>query len=307
MKRKLYAGVYISILVIFIFICLLSFFELTSNNSLPKQLKNLKNNSSQSEQIKKLQAQVDSEQQANSQLSSQLNQLQSSYNNLQSQVTIIQQTKATSKGKVAYLTFDDGPSNITSKVLDTLKANNVHATFFIVGTAAVNYPYQIKRAYAEGNAIGIHSWTHNFPVIYASEDNFFADFNKIKDYLTDLIGVQPTVCRYPGGTNETKGQNGDHVIRTIDPMVKAMRIEPFDWNAYAGDAEKGPKPTPEKIVFNVMKSIYGQKTFIILMHDTSVNGNDVLALPELIKELRAKGYTFGTLSPLIPKDQWDPN
>ena len=305
--KKFHAGIYISILLIFAAICVMAVYELASNNSLSQQIRGLKGNSSQAEQISRLQSQIESERQANSQLSSQLNQLQSSYNDLQSQVTKIGQMKATSKGKVAYLTFDDGPSKITPQVLDALKASNVHATFFIVGTNAEDYPSLIKREYSEGNGIGIHSWTHSYPYIYASETNFFEDFNKLKDYLTQLTGVQPAVCRYPGGTNNTVSQKySDHIMRKIDPEVKAMGFKPYDWNAYAGDAEKGPKPSPEQIVKNVMKSAGSQKTLVVLMHDTGVNINDVTALPELIKELRADGYSFGVLTPFTPAVQFKP-
>lgn len=302
MKQKLFIGVYISILVLFVCICVLSVFELTRSNSLSNQINSLKGNQSQTQKMEKtqkeLQSQLEIEQQANSKLSSQLN-------DLQSQVTKIQQTKAIGKGKVAYLTFDDGPSINTPRVLDALKANNVHATFFVIGTNAQSNPDVVKRAYSEGNVIGIHSWSHVYNTIYANESNYFEDFNKLKDYLTTLLGVSPTVSRYPGGTNETQG-NPNHVLYTIDPKVKAMGIKPYDWNSYAGDAVAGYRPTVDQTVSNVMSTVSGQKALVILMHDTAVNGNDALALPEIVKELHAQGYTFGTLSNTTPKVQWDP-
>jgi peptidoglycan/xylan/chitin deacetylase (PgdA/CDA1 family) len=304
-RQKLLIGIYISILAVFIFICVLSVFEISKSNSLSKEIKNFKNSSSQSDQIKKLQSELEDEKASNSRLSSQLNTLESNYNNLESQMAKIQETRVTLKSKVAYLTFDDGPSSLTAHVLDTLKLNKVHATFFVIGLNAVKYPQIIKRAYNENNVIGIHSWTHKYSYIYSSEKNFFADFNELNAYLTDLLGVQPTVCRYPGGTNNTVSQKySDHIMRKIDPEVKAMGFKPYDWDSYAGDAEPGPKPTKAQVIHNVMKNALKYKYPVILFHDTSVNSVDITALPEIIKELRSKGYAFGTLSAYSPSVQY---
>lgn len=314
MRQKLFIGVYIGILALFVLICALFVVELSRSSAMSKEIQSLQSRSDSS-QLQKLQSDLDSEKQSNSQLSSSIgalqksyDQLQNNYNDLQQQVTKIQQTKAqgTVNGKVAYLTFDDGPSPLTPKVLDVLKQNNLHATFFVVGTCAQDHPDFVKRAYNEGNVIGIHSWTHDYSYIYKNETNFFDDFNKLKDYLHDLLGVFPTVCRYPGGTNNTVSQHySDHIMQKVDPQVKATGIKPYDWNAYAGDAESGPKPSADKIVQNVLSSA-GPKTLVVLMHDTGVNSNDVAALPGIISGLRARGYTFGTLTPFTPDMQFKP-
>lgn len=304
MKAKLFVGVSIGILLLFVTACVLFVTELARNDALTKQAMHLLGDQSQTLQLQGMQAKLTAAQRDNTRMSSQLDSLQSRHAALTSEVIAIQQKKA-NKGKVAYLTFDDGPSGLTSRVLDTLKANNVHATFFVVGTNVIKNPDLVKREDSEGNAVGIHSWTHNYSYIYANENNFFEDFNKLRDYIKDLIGKAPMICRYPGGTNETQG-NPNHMLRVIDPKVKAMGIQPYDWNSSAGDATAGPKPSVDQTVRNVMTYVTGQQTAVILMHDTDPNGNDVLALPEIIRQIRAKGYTFGTLSQYTPKVQWDP-
>lgn len=90
MKSKLFSGLCIGILVLFIAICALFFMEISRNNTLSKQITDLAGNTSQTEQIKKMQSQLAAEQQTNSKLSSQLNSLQSSYSDLESQVAKIQ-------------------------------------------------------------------------------------------------------------------------------------------------------------------------------------------------------------------------
>lgn len=79
--------------------------------------------------------------------------------------------------KIAYLTFDDGPSsNITPQVLDVLKEYNVKATFFVIGNMAERYPDIIKRMNKEGHSIGNHSYSHSYKYIYGKTSNFINVF-----------------------------------------------------------------------------------------------------------------------------------
>ena len=71
------------------------------------------------------------------------------------------------KEKVVYLTFDDGPSANTEKVLDILKKENVKATFFVTGNNP-KYNHLMKRAKEEGHAIGLHTYTHDYSKVYSS-------------------------------------------------------------------------------------------------------------------------------------------
>ena len=98
--------------------------------------------------------------------------------------------------KVVYLTFDDGPSEtVTPSILDTLKAENVHATFLVVGQAVDKSDVTknlIKREVEEGNAIGNHTYSHNYKYLYpqrtVSVDNFMADINKTNQSLKNILG-----------------------------------------------------------------------------------------------------------------------
>ena len=307
MRQKLYMGLNIAVMVLFVAMCVLTAFELSKSSELTREVNNLKEGATLAKQTDQLQSAIANEQQAHTQLTAQVNQLQNTYGELQTKVARVQQLREEARGKVAYLTFDDGPSNLTPHVLDVLKQNNIHATFFVIGKNATEYPDFIKRAYNEGNVIGNHTWSHDYKIDYTSDTDFLNDFNKNQTFLANLIGVAPQVCRFPGGTNNTVSQKYcPHVMQKIDADVKAMGIKPFDWNAYAGDAESGPKPSPDQIVHNVMKDAAGHKNAVILFHDTSVNGNDVQALPEIIKELKNDGYSFGVLTPQSPDCQFKP-
>jgi peptidoglycan/xylan/chitin deacetylase (PgdA/CDA1 family) len=304
-KKTLFTCLHILLLIFVVGVSSLIIVEMIQHSANMKQ--QLKYSFGQTEEINKLQSELESAQQTHSQISSQINLLQSNCSDLQAQVTKIEQLKAAAKSKVAYLTFDDGPSSLTAHVLDILKSNDAHATFFVVGEYAVKYPDIIKQTYSEGNSIGNHTWTHDYSVIYKSEADFLNDFNRNQTYLTDLLGVAPLVCRYPGGTSNTVSQHySDHVMRLIDPDIKARGLKPYDWDAYAGDAESGPKPSKDTIIHNVMNDAAKYKYPVILFHDTSVNSNDLPALPEIIAQLRNDGYTFGVLTPSTPDCQFKP-
>lgn len=124
----------------------------------------------------------------------------------------------TGSSKVAYLTFDDGPSQYTAELLNTLKANGIHATFLVVGTNVVSYRDVVKRAYDEGNAVGIHCYNRSYSSVYSSQSAFFDDFNRIKNTLTDILEKFPCVCRFPGETGNTVSNRYEaHFMKTILP------------------------------------------------------------------------------------------
>ncbi len=92
------------------------------------------------------------------------------------------------KEKVAYLTFDDGPSsNITPKVLDVLKEEGVKATFFVLGQNVKTHPEQLKRIYEEGHYIANHSYTHKYSKIYASVDALLEEFNDTEAEIKKVL------------------------------------------------------------------------------------------------------------------------
>lgn len=204
--------------------------------------------------------------------------------------------------KVAYMTFDDGPSKLTPELLDILKSCNVHATFFVVGLNAEKYTDALKQIASGGNVIGIHSWTHNYAYIYKNTTNFLADFNKLKDYIITTTGTTPNICRFPGGTNNTVcfQYNKSHIMKSIVSLVKGMGFQYFDWNVSSGEANATP-PSKDEIINAVVSQCKGKKIAVILFHDTDNQGY-IDAIPEIVSQLSSMGFTFDTLSPSNPPD-----
>ena len=82
--------------------------------------------------------------------------------------------------KVVYLTFDDGPSALTEEILDVLLKYEVKASFFVVAERKDNYLSLLKREAEEGHTVALHSYSHRYKTIYASEQSYFDDLAKLE-------------------------------------------------------------------------------------------------------------------------------
>ena len=103
-------------------------------------------------------------------------------------------------GRVVALTFDDGPDpEQTPRVLDTLRAHGVRATFFLIGSKAELHPEIVRRMAAEGHAIGIHTWSHTpgFPMLRSGA--MAADILRCRESLREITGVETDLFRPPSG------------------------------------------------------------------------------------------------------------
>ncbi|HHY28763.1 MAG TPA: polysaccharide deacetylase [Desulfitobacterium dehalogenans] len=193
--------------------------------------------------------------------------------------------------KIVYLTIDDGPSENTGPILEVLKREGVNATFFVIGSQVERYPELLKKAYEQGNAIGNHTYSHNYSEIYQSPEAFVANLKKNEDLIYQLIGVRPKVIRTPGGTHGNFHISYYNAVDALDYLV-------YDWNVSTGDAS-APLVSAETIIRNVKEQVPGRDRIILLMHDAPGKWTTVEALPKIIRFLKEQGYEFGVLSPEV--------
>ena len=203
--------------------------------------------------------------------------------------------------KIAYLTFDDGPSKNTELILDILKENNVNATFFIISPYIEPHIQFVKRAYEEGNAIGNHTADHEFKYVYTCEESFFKSFNKQQKFIKEVTGSDCTIFRFPGGSNNTivKNSRGKDFTKNITFKLNEVGVNVYDWNVDSGDA-KGNNIPASTLIQNISREIKDKdgnykNPAIILMHDCMTKNTTVEALPGIIKLLKDAGYDFGLL------------
>ena len=186
---------------------------------------------------------------------------------------------------MVYLTFDDGPSASSDEILDILDDYGVKATFFCIGQEDEVSGEIYKRIVDEGHTIAMHSFSHNYSDIYASEEDFEKDFNKIRSLIMSRTGVECQFYRFPGGSSN-RVSNTD--MSNFANFLNEQGVVYFDWNVSSGDATSSAF-TAEQLVDNVMKDVVKYKTSVVLLHDATNKTATVQALPELIESLRAAG------------------
>lgn len=207
-------------------------------------------------------------------------------------------------GKVCYLTFDDGPSNVTPLVLDTLKKYNVKATFFVAGA---NDAAMLKRIHNEGHALALHCNDHTYAKVYASEAAYFADLNAVSKKVENATGVKSMVVRFPGGTSNTVSRNYTKgLMTTLSKKLPEMGYAYFDWNISSGDASGGVQ-SASTIASNVIKGAKGKDRICVLMHDGYGKKTTAQALPAIITGLQKQGFSFEVLTTDVEGFKHKPN
>lgn len=193
--------------------------------------------------------------------------------------------------KLAYLTFDDGPSKkVTNQILDILDEYNIKATFFVLGKMVDANPDVFKRIYEDGHSIGHHSYSHNYKYIYKDTKNFLGEVQSTEKAFKKILGedFETKLLRMPGGSFEKHKQK-------FLKMFEDMGYKNYNWNALNGDAE-GVGLSKEKLINRVKSTTKGKKEVIILMHDTDTKQTTVDGLREIIDYLMKEGYEFRGLS-----------
>lgn len=193
--------------------------------------------------------------------------------------------------KVIYLTFDDGPGVYTGQLLDVLQKHDVQATFFLVNTQ-VDMENLLKRMVEDGHSLGIHSYCHDFPTVYANDDALMRDILAMQETIYALTGVQTWLLRFPGGSSNTVSRRYCYGI--MSRAVKRVREAGFcyfDWNVDSGDGYGCHDA--ETIYQKVIAGIRGKRCAVVLQHD--VNGCSVSVVERIILWGKSEGYEFRAL------------
>ena len=189
-------------------------------------------------------------------------------------------------GKVVCLTFDDGPSANTQKILDILNQYNVKATFFVVAKTDEESLSRYRAIVDSGNTIALHSYTHDYSKIYDNIEAYIEDVTKIHDLVYEVTGVDSKIYRFPGGSANSSAKMDVHECINY---LNSQGYTYYDWNISSGDASPALQ-TKEQILENIKKNLYDVNTGIILMHDAEYKPTTVEALPELIELLQSEGF-----------------
>lgn len=192
--------------------------------------------------------------------------------------------------KVAYLTFDDGPSSsITPQILDILRNENIKATFFVLGSRVELYPEILKQEYEEGHYIANHGYSHVYTNIYSSPNAVLDEYNNTEARIKAVIGEEYSshLFRFPGGS---EGGKYSKVKNSAKTLLNQNNILYINWNCLTNDSVG--KPTYQSLVSELKKTSNGKQNIVILMHDTGAKQLTVDSLTEIIHYLKEQGYVF---------------
>jgi peptidoglycan/xylan/chitin deacetylase (PgdA/CDA1 family) len=202
-------------------------------------------------------------------------------------VAMIVQRKAFPAGtRLVALTFDDGPwPGQTQRVLEILASQNVKATFFMMGMLVQRAPSLAKRVVAEGHLVANHTQGHRL-LGRATPAQVVYEMATGEATIRRYTGVEPGWFRAPGGT----------VTPVVKQQAKVLGERIAGWTLDTMDWKKPP-------AYQIVKRVVGNVTSgsIVLMHDGGGDRKQTIdALPNMIKQLKAKGYTFVTLDQMYP-------
>jgi len=170
-------------------------------------------------------------------------------------------------GGLLYLTFDDFPGKGANELLDTLRAKDVKATFFCIGTNAESQKDAVRRAANEGHSVQMHSWSH---------DAKAPELDKLTKLLIGL-GAKPTLYRPPGSESILRG----------DTKLNLRVVDPYDF----------ANPKPEELERRIMHRVSNGS--VIQLHSGAAVTQKMLGA--IIDALKARGFRFGLINKPLPK------
>lgn len=191
------------------------------------------------------------------------------------------------RGKVIYLTFDDGPTRHTAELLDILAKYNVKATFFVTAESR-DYVGLIGRAKEEGHTVGIHCFYHDYKTVYASEQAYFADMQMIDDLIFEQTGERAELVRFPGGSSNQVSRFNKGIMTRLTRLVEEKGYRYFDWNVLSGDA--GETRETAEIIQNIKEGILKKDIAVVLQHD--IYDYSIAAVEAIIVWGMENGYVF---------------
>jgi peptidoglycan/xylan/chitin deacetylase (PgdA/CDA1 family) len=192
--------------------------------------------------------------------------------------------------KVIYLTYDDGPSVYTSKLLDILDMYGVKATFFVTGNRP-GYFHMIGEENRRGHKIAAHTFTHEYDIVYASEEAYFDDLDKIEAVIHDQTGEYTKLIRFPGGSSNTVSRFNPGIMSRLVKAVAERGYRYFDWSVSSGDGRS--VLSTQEVFERVKKGVSGHSVSVVLQHDTKLWS--IEAVPMIIEWGIINGYTFAVL------------
>ncbi len=208
--------------------------------------------------------------------------------------------------KEVYLTFDDGPTNNTTReILNILQENDIKATFFVIGNIAENNPKLLRELSDNNMCVVPHTYSHRYNEIFSSPKNYIEDLDRCTDLIRNITGKEVVpYMRIPGGMENRYVSR--ETMSKITTILRSKNINYVGWNICTNDAV-GRSISAEQIkdnLINQSKKLQNNKALVVLMHDSYHKKSTVEALPFIINYYKSQGYEFETFNN-ISKETYD--
>ncbi len=192
--------------------------------------------------------------------------------------------------KIVALTFDDGPhAEMTPRVLDLLKKNDVKATFFLIGRNAEQSPELVRRMVDEGHIVANHTFSHQGVFPLSSAATVADELRRCNDTLYNIIGRRPKLFRPPFGVTNP----------IIGGVVNDMKFRTIGWSIRSLDTVESRSRT--SVCRKVLNSL--RPGAVILLHDRCANSPELLEM--LISGIRNKGYRVVPITEMFNIDAYE--
>ncbi len=188
----------------------------------------------------------------------------------------------TNRFKIAYITFDDGPTIYTAKILEILEKYDARATFFMLSNNIKQYPDKVRAVANQGNSIGLHGVSHDINVMYQSPETLVSEMHACNSSLQQVAGFQTDLIRVPFGSKP-------YMTEDFKDMLEKAGFIMWDWNVDSKDSLKGYDISIATITQNVKCQVVKKRIPVILMHEREAT---VEALPEILEFLKEQNYNL---------------
>ncbi|KAI9275555.1 hypothetical protein BDA99DRAFT_495796 [Phascolomyces articulosus] len=189
------------------------------------------------------------------------------------------------------LTFDDGPSQYTDKLLDILDEHNIKATFCVMGSHVEKYPHIVKRAYEAGHHIASHTYSHPHLMSLTNEEIIY-EMKATEKAIEDAIGIKPKYARPPFGEADGRVKA---LLKSMGYKVLLWNVDPTDYDVYMrADASKKIRGAFKSAAAGIDTGLnpHEDPGFISLQHD--LYNQSIAQVPHIIDYLTHLGYSFLT-------------
>jgi peptidoglycan/xylan/chitin deacetylase (PgdA/CDA1 family) len=184
------------------------------------------------------------------------------------------------------LTFDDGPSNVTPRLLQILAEHNVRATFFLVGQEVIRYPEIVRQIVDQGHEVGVHTWSHT-GLTTMSTDSIVGELHYTIQAIQQAAGVRPRYFRPPFGDHDDR-------VRAI---AMGMGLTNVMWNFDSYDHGWDEYTPPRELADGILNFIDHVDSYIgtiMLQHDTT--NARVSVMPFILNRIRERSLVPVTIS-----------